>query len=136
MREIKFRAWLTKEKRMVSVYRLDFTDKSGKPTLIMWYWVQQGTQAGLSRGFELMQYTGLKDKNNKEIWEGDIVRFKNDDNLYIVKWLDEFAEFMGVDTEYSDLVVEFVLPDYFEVVGNIYENPELLGKEKGCGCDE
>ncbi|MCI4463727.1 MAG: hypothetical protein JHC30_06120 [Caldisericum sp.] len=130
MREIKFRAWIVKENKMVTVYKLDFFTKDNRPTLIMWYLLDTGTQAGLFAGFELMQYTGLKDKNGKEIYEGDIVKYDN--HLYIVKWLDKFVGFMGVgvDQERSDLFLDLVFLTPYKVVGNIYENPELLGGEK------
>ena len=71
--------------------------------------------------YELMQYTGLKDKNGKEIYEGDIVKclrpnnFK-DKEIIIVKipTLGKYSDFMNI--------IEI------EVIGNIYEHPELLTK--------
>jgi len=137
MREIKFRAWLTEEKKMVDVYRLDFTDKNGDPTFVMWYWVQKGTQAGLSKGFELMQYTGLKDKNDKEIYEGDIVA-NSYGCLAVIKWLNSTASFRGIPIQAWVKVNERDTIDTsdLEVVGNIYENPELLEQQKGGGNNE
>jgi len=128
MRQIKFRAWLTQEKRMVDVYKLDFFTKDGKPTVILWYLLDKGTQVGLPKDFELMQYTGLKDKNGKEIYEGDIVRDSHGD-LYVIKWIDDIMFFVG------DPVVAYrkaygVDVSDLEVVGNIYETPHLLGGEK------
>ncbi|UXR50994.1 YopX family protein [Staphylococcus simulans] len=74
--------------------------------------------------FKLMQYTGLKDKNGKEIYESDIVRNLYGE-LYVVEWLDGsfvLTEFYngGYDHYIIDSSTEY------EVLGNIYENPELL----------
>lgn len=83
-----------------------------------------------------MQYTGLKDKNGKEIYEGDITQGEN--SLQVVKWVESSAKF-GVKVIKSDFVLlrgcTFPIQQYvkdgtlqcvFEVIGNIYENPELL----------
>ena len=70
----------------------------------------------------LMQYTGLKDKNGKEIYEGDILSGYPHGNS-IVKWDNEFAcwvsDFDLIANEVKDM------PER-KVIGNIYENPELL----------
>lgn len=80
----------------------------------------------------LMQYTGLKDMNGKEIYEGDIVKFADVVGYveyylgsYIIKVRDgygSFYDFFDFYNEKGDLVEEL------EVIGNIYENPELLEK--------
>ena len=83
----------------------------------------------------LMQSTGLKDKNDKEIFEGDILACKTDDeviNLNIF-WDEEHALFMFESKKYNEqeplaeLVENNTYP--FEIIGNIYENPELLEDE-------
>lgn len=87
--------------------------------------------------FELMQSAGLKDKNGKEIFEGDIVKFSDcDDDVYVtpVVWDKNYAcfgvSFSGGYPISFDYLEEFYteLKD-IEVVGNIYENHELLGGE-------
>ena len=82
--------------------------------------------------FILMQSTGLKDKNGKEIYEGDIVRFSltdgfnyvaNEDGVVTYK-LGAFYVVNGL-TEY---LISDINTNKVEVIGNIYENPELLGE--------
>ena len=66
-----------------------------------------------------MQFTGLTDKNGKEIYEGDIVRYR--DGIYKVDWFENgFYLFRDVRAKFDIWWVDT------EVVGNIYENPELL----------
>ena len=78
---------------------------------------------------ELMQSTGLKDKNGEEIFEGDIVDYKG--RKAVIKWHGSYASFIYrfVD-ELKERVSEwhplFLAYYHFEVIGNIYENKELL----------
>jgi uncharacterized phage protein (TIGR01671 family) len=72
----------------------------------------------------VMQFTGLHDKNGREIYEGDIVSWRRDDETYThsIRWSEAFACF-----DFPMTVVQ-QMPQFYEleVVGNIYENPELL----------
>ena len=84
------------------------------------------------KNIDLMQSTGLKDKNGKEIFEGDILAFKTDDEVINVKifWDEKHALFMFRSEKYNEeeplaeLVEANTYP--FEISGNIYENKELL----------
>lgn len=125
-REIKFRAW----NRQLDVMVNEAIDigKLGvhAPTM------QHKDVKARGDVYELMQYTGLKDKNGTEIYEGDILLDPLDE--YIsgkVTWWDNNARFflsnlnddyMG-DDDNADEPMEWVK---YEVIGNIYENPELL----------
>jgi uncharacterized phage protein (TIGR01671 family) len=86
----------------------------------------------------LIQYTGLKDKNDKEIYEGDITRDKWG-NLDVIKWHKEYGAFYTCPVEhfhdedlpgeylFSDLIFRNNVPEeYLEVIGNAYQNTELL----------
>lgn len=113
-REIKFRAWNGKHKEMRVV---DAMLRSGE--------VMCGEDA--FKPDALMQYTGLKDKNGKEIYEGDILSIR-DGKPKQVKWSDDIrncGECSEVQATGFDLE-EFCNSNEREVIGNIYENPDLL----------
>jgi len=84
----------------------------------------------------VMQYTGLKDKNGKEIYEGDIVKSYHDEwgdfKTTPVEWLNDGACFsLGrywKDGTHDWDSMEQYMPSELEVIGNIHENPELLGE--------
>ena len=132
MREIKFRAWLKEEKKMVNVETIDFTDKS-----IQYLEKNEFINAYLSRRMifgdvELMQYTGLKDKNDKEIYEGDILFFRDENMKYVAVWQDTAFIIKSIEIrKYSEKM--YWLDDTeicCEIVGNIYENKNLLEENK------
>lgn len=81
----------------------------------------------------LMQSTGIKDKNGKEIFEGDIVDYKGREA--VVKWHGSYASFIyrfvdGLQERVSEWDPLFLACYNFEVIGNIYENPEFLEDSK------
>lgn len=85
---------------------------------------------------ELMQSTGLKDKNGKEIFEGDILGIETDEGILNVNvfWDEKHALFMFESEIHNEkeLLAELVEDNTypFAIVGNIYENPELLEAEE------
>lgn len=109
-RELKFRAWLVDEERM--------DDKAHMRAYF-------GPRCEVPNENEiLMQFTGLKDKNGVEIYEGDIIKNENSENagddtytwISQVMWLMDEARWGGADGE------------RVKVIGNVFENPELLTK--------
>ncbi len=133
-RTIKFRAWLKNRKEM----RYDITQLRIERGRIynLWCW---GDINILSDEFELMQFTGLLDKNGKEIYEGDIIKAYG--GLWIVYWEEkDFRiddDFFGcgwatknTKDEQQPLYV-WDLTEKWKVIGNIMENPDLLEKENG-----
>jgi uncharacterized phage protein (TIGR01671 family) len=126
MRTIKFRAWHSEQKRMFAVYGLgsDFVTEN----------TFDGVDPGINAFYgddmnfiHIMQFTGRTDKNGKEIYDGDII--KEYDEVVKVFYNDCTASF---DIEYSGgdcdrLVYKDGHSEHsFEVLGNIYENPELI----------
>ena len=124
-REIKFRAWLKEDKKMENVKTIDFTDKTirclKKNEFINAYLLRRVSFDDV----ELMQYTGLKDKNDKEIYEGDVVVLNNIeiDNMCIVRYEHSSYRLEGwsLREDLSNVEAKFL-----EVVGNIYESKNLL----------
>lgn len=125
MREIKFRAW-DKALKSWTNYSIDddllmFYDKHAE----CWETDQEGER------FILCQYTGLKDNEDREIYEGDIVKAISFARwIGVVKYSDENQAFIfdDLDKKYRGKSTVFMnqFDDGFGILGNIYENPELL----------
>lgn len=119
MREIKFRAWDKNTDTLVNVKTLDI-DNNGVGCVVDF----DGINLDRSE-CELMQYTGLKDKNGVEIYEGDVVKIT--DCKYGNKFRGEISFKNGSYVVESNIATHYRFIDYhIEVIGNIYENPELL----------
>jgi len=120
VREIKFRAWDKKLKEM-----------EDNPVSDIEGWTVNDQLEDLRDKKILMQYTGLKDKNDKEIYEGDLVRYQYDKNLnwevYYndgAFWLRSGDRIVG-DANAIDDAETAIHWEECEVIGNIHENPEL-----------
>jgi hypothetical protein len=129
VREIKFRAWLKEEKLLgpvTSLQWLDLMDDTGRLSFeTVKVKVGLTTYTAFPHEVELMQYTGLHDKNGVEIYAGDIVKHRThwSDNRSQseVKYWSDTAEFYPFGS--SDWAVD---ADEVEVIGNIWKNPALL----------
>lgn len=119
MREIKFRAW---DKRSLKWF--DMSTFELHSDCIVVRIPGMSNFAIIKEDYELMQYTGMKDKNGVPVFEGDIYTFTFDNghkNQYTVDSLQDFFENKGLyEGEYGWDYSEI------EVIGNIYSNPELL----------
>jgi len=119
-REIKFRAWNRKEKKMY--YSSGF--ETCADALIFYIPLKEIKHWDKS-DFVLMQYTGLKDKNGKEIYEGDIVRDSNE--IGIVEWDKDVVAFQIRTGEEEWIVLsQAYTGKEVEVIGNVFQSPELL----------
>lgn len=125
-RDIKFRAWVKDRKAIFEVVLINYVTK--KVTYLL---ERVGHLLSIRHekfnDIELMEYTGLKDKNNKEIYEGDILFESFGERYYKVIFENGSfrAEFKGDFEEHSFDLID-VAAQGCEIVGNIYENPELL----------
>ncbi len=125
MREIKFRVWQNDDEVKRMLYpsdMVDYCDLVFIPTITKmiprFHCNYQGYVPPYK--FELMQYTGLKDKNDVEIYEGDILihedfEHKKDKVVGVMEWDEKVAGF-----------TRFYPLNKFEVIGNIFENPKLV----------
>lgn len=137
-RELKFRAWDKKDKKYLLPEDQEFVILPTRPSFGVTIPFQSEfypnenpdidcidwADADLIMGrYELEQYTDLKDKNGKEICEGDIVKQTHSNLVCPVRF--ECGGFLPFT---SDMMT--FDNDYCEVIGNIHENPELLGGEE------
>ena len=124
---IKFRAWHKKRKKYYKVLHLHLDDLGGIWATCEGFDIIEQKEIHIQiqpKDCIIVQYTGLKDKNGKDIYEGDIVS-SLDFYPSEVKYNDNYAQFVATDINFLDSEQQ-----KWEVIGNIYENPELLGNDK------
>ena len=137
-REIKFRAWDKIEKLMVVVDEINW-----RSNFISGVYPKGGT-SGVIKDYELLAFTGLKDKNGKEIYEGDIIKaelgifhlpsraIKIGQVIFMAATFGLLIKEGGKNTFVSLFHPEAKFDEgTVEIIGNIYENPELIRSLKG-----
>lgn len=118
------------------VFTLDYCDECDRPFELVYSVINK----------TIGQYTGLKDKNGKKIFEGDIVKLENgfyeglynyveieEDEYYAVYYDEKYARYdlqtEDNNTEFKRVAWHQLVNEEIEVIGNIYDNPELVGEE-------
>ena len=124
MREFKMKAWLKKENKMVSIIGIDLNYQyircSDDGNLF-----KDDYKIAEFKDIELLQFTGAKDKAGQEVYEADVIKFNDgiDDIYGLISYDDEDAvycvSYENVTEHLSNMAGDF------EIVGNIFENPDL-----------
>ena len=128
MKEIKFRAWHKEKKKMVGINTIYF---GAEMATITTYKEPVNSYVLEYKDIELMQFTGLQDTNGVDIYEGDIINaeYRNEWSMEKTKGSVMFSDngcfYLSV-TENEGVIFPLFCEGTIEVIGNIYENPELL----------
>jgi uncharacterized phage protein (TIGR01671 family) len=139
LKEVKFRCWNAVDEKMYKVLQIIFPFDGGDGFVYYEKFLSNGERRVVMQKLSdddiiLLQYTGLKDSDRKEIYEGDVVEHwqYNDEKMkeiIVVENLQDFLKFVGVrEREYGEDWSNG--EEYIKVLGNIYENPELLKEVK------
>lgn len=128
MKEIKYRAWLVNAQRMVEVQAIDFYNGTVSYIEDDYVNLEQSWEDENLDNVVLMQFTGLKDEHGVEIYDGDIAQ-----GYSVYPTAGTFEPFLMDEVYYTNRgtwdCYSYILGgfnDQIEVVGNIYENPELM----------
>lgn len=124
MREFKMKAWLMKEKKMVSIIGIDFNYEYIRYTEDDNLFNENYKTAEF-KNIELLQFTGLKDNGGQELYEADVIKFNDgiDDIYGLISYDDEDGTYRVSYENITEHLSE--REGDFEIVGNIFENPDL-----------
>lgn len=130
MREFKFRAWDDEAKKMYSPEDLEQPEVKDDTKKTIYSYLSFGVlqiydfREKDPIQFVPMQSTGWFDKNQNEIYEGDLLQYQN--AIYQVIWSEDIAGFILLSTDGGIMMGGDYLSDEIEVIGNIYENEDLI----------
>jgi uncharacterized phage protein (TIGR01671 family) len=120
MRKIKFRVWTYEDKEIIP-----WEDVKKIPLY--------NIIEDVNESYQLLQYTGVEDKNRKEIYEGDIVKYKGGSHIvsfhrgaWILKKVGKLSFHFLLELFGLERKDNMYFNDLVEVIGNLYDNPELL----------
>lgn len=124
MREFKIKAWLKKEKKMVAIIGIDFNYEYIRYTEDSNLFNENYKTAEF-KDIELLQFTGLKDNGGQELYEADVIKFNDgiDDIYGLISYDDENGAYRVSYENITEHLSE--REGDFEIVGNIFENPDL-----------
>ena len=124
MKEFKMKAWLKKEKKMVAIIGIDFNYEYIRYTEDSNLFNENYKTAEF-KDIELLQFTGLKDNGGQELYEADVIKFNDgiDDIYGLISYDDEDATYRVSYENITEHLSE--REGDFEIVGNIFENPDL-----------
>ena len=133
--KIKLKCWHKKQKMFFPIIAIGFADG--------WIELEPAPDSSFIiniEDVELVQFTGLYDKNGREIYESDIITYQ--ECIYQVVYMEtkacfsldgvgQYKHFMDImATIHTDSMVSLITEERFTIIGNIYENPELLEVNK------
>ena len=133
MRELKFRVWNKAHRKYLppcqtlidgksGLFRLTANDNCIFGTVFRTSYLRRNRESE----FVIEQFTGLKDKNGTEIYEGDVVKVEGDGEIYQVEWINSG---FGLEPRYNSprypILGNVKLRKKIKVIGNIHEEPEL-----------
>ena len=124
MKEFKMKAWLKKEKKMVAIIGIDFNYEYIRYTEDDNLFNSDYKTAEF-KDIELLQFSGVKDNGGQELYEADVIKFNDgiDDIYGLISYDDEDATYR---VSYENITEHLSdLEEDFEIVGNIFENPDL-----------
>ena len=132
MREIKFRAWDKKLKNMLFMDGMSMNWEYDHLTFRITGYTDEEEWSTNEEDLELMQYTGLKDKNGKEIYEGDLIKTHTEGDTLLVIWNERSGNGWALKRQ-DGTIIQGLFPTNdgapypeVEIVGNLYEHPELF----------